>query len=863
MKNWLLRGMRDPFWWGAVAVFTVVQTVYLLTMTLSCPFWDSGEFIATSNVLGIPHPPGTPLYVLIGRVFALIPFGQIAARVNFLSAFSSALTALFSYLIIVNLARRRVRRPGEAGGSPRPRDASERRPGDAGPAPRRPEDSIDRWIALAGGVAGAFFIAFSRTFWENATEAEVYGLSSLVMVFCVWLILKWDASGAGGQRNNNYLLLIGYLLFAAIGIHMGSMLVAPALLLYVLLIAPQTVFNREFIPTFLAALGAALLFVAMRAAGFSVLLAMLAVVIGFGALVASRWGRLGRRNLAFWLIALAVLGLTAQLFLIIRARLDPPINEADPNNWESLWLVLSRDQYKPPNPFLKRQATWAVQFSQHFYRYWKDQFDLGLRPEWFSMFVPFAIGGIGAVSQALRDRRRFLLTAALVFFTSVFLVFYLNFKEDEVRDRDYFFVAGYHFFGLWIGLGVATIARWLRGEPQFVEGEWRQPPGGRLFGLGAAGVLVALSCLPLSHGWYRHDRTDFLVARDYAYNMLVPLEPNAIIFTNGDNDTFPLWYIQEVEGVRKDVRVVNLSLLNTHWYIRQVRDYAPRVRISFTESEIDRLQGVMLPDGKIVYVKDILVHDILAENPDRPIYLAVTVPDEMGLEKNLVMEGLVFRIVPEQGEAERCDVATTWRNLREVFLYRGLLDAQGYFDPNVYKDDNARKLIQNYVAAYVRLAHAHLRKNEEARALEALEYAQRINPAFPGVLYTLGYLRLEREEYSGAEEAFRELLAAGDRSPETYRLLAASIEAQGRLGDAETVYRDAVRRYPDDFDLTRMLFTYLWSQDKREAGIEVIQGWLNRHPNDTVTRQALDELLRPEGADSQAAPRIPAIRGAR
>jgi len=818
VKDWLQRGLRDPVWWGGAAVFAVTQTVYLLTMNLSCPFWDSGEFISTSYILGIPHPPGTPLYVLIGRLFTLFPIGTVASRVNFLSALSSALVALFSYLIIVDFAGRLRRREG---------------------------DAIDRWLAIAGGAAGAFFIAFSRTFWDNAIEAEVYALSSLVMVLCVWLVLKWERSGESAEtRNHGFLLLIGYLLFVAIGIHMGSMLVAPALFLYVLLIAPQTIFNRQFLGTVGVAALAAALFLIARAAGAAAGFALLLGTLAFAVFVAWKWQSLGRRNLAFWAIALAVTGLTVQLYLMVRAHLAPAINEADPGSWQNLWLVLSRDQYKPPNPFLTRQASYAVQFSKHFFRYWKDQFDLGIRPEWFSMLLPYALGGLGAVMQALRDRRRFLLAATLLFFSSVFLVFYLNFKADEVRDRDYFFVSGYHFFGLWIGLGVTALARWLRGEPQEVDGVRREPPGGRLFGLGAAGLMVALSFFPLAHGWYKHDRSDFLVARDYAYNMLQPLEQGAILFTNGDNDTFPLWYLQEVEGIRKDVRVVNLSLLNTHWYIRQIRDSEPRVRVSLTEKEIDSLQGVMLPDGTIVWVKDVMVHHILEENPERPTYLAVTVPDEMGLEKRLVMEGLVFRIVAEEGEAERCDIPTTWRNLREVFMYRGLLDEQGYFDARIYKDENAVKLIQNYVAAYVRLAHAHLRQNEDARAMEALDYAQRINPSFPGVLYTLGYLKLEREEYADAEKTFRNLILAGDASPEVFRLLAAAVEAQGRPGEIEVIYREAVRRNPDDFDLTRMLFTYLWSESRQDEAVTVVRGWLARHPNDTVTRQALDELLR-------------------
>jgi hypothetical protein len=834
MERWV-RKLRDPFVLGGLAAFLVSQITYLLTLTLSCPFWDSGEFIATSYVLGIPHPPGTPLYVLIGRLFSLIPIGQIATRINFISALAASLTVVFTYIVIVDLARRMW---------------------------RKAETWLDTWITVGGALTGALFLAFSRTFWDNAIEAEVYALSSLVMILTVWLALKWEASrDAAGRRDNNLLLLIVYLLFVAVGIHMGTLLVAPAIFLFVLLVAARTVLHRDVLLTLLGAAGAAILFMILEALQVPEGLALALATIGFGAMIAWKWSTLGRRNLAFWALALAVAGLTVQLFLIVRAQHHPPINEADPNNWQAFWLVLSRDQYKPPNPFLTRQAAWSIQFTRHFWDYWRDQYDLGVRPAWFGMLLPFMIGGLGAAVQALRDRRRFLLMLALVFFTTIFLVFYLNFKAEEVRARDYFFVAGFHFFTLWIGLGAITIARWLRGEPALVEGARRETTGSIVFGLGTAAILLALAFFPpLVHRpgqpsrWFLHDRTGFLVARDYAFNMLQPLEPNAIIFTNGDNDTFPLWYLQEVEKIRQDVRVVNLSLLNTQWYIRQIRDEAPKVRVSLTEDQIDELRGVLLPDGRVILIKDVMVRQILEDNPDRPIYLAVTVPDEMELEKRLVMEGLVFRIVSEEGEPERIDLPTTWNNLNQVYKYGGLLDAQGRYDTQVFKDENASRLIQNYVSAYVRVAHEALRQKDEALALQALERARTINPDFPGVAYTMGYLWLQSKAYDKAAAAFRELIEGGDRSTEAYRLLGASLAGQGKQAEAELAYREMVRNNPEDFDAYRVLFTHLWETDKKEEGVGLIREWLQRHPDDTATRQALEELNRSSRSDTEPAP---------
>jgi Flp pilus assembly protein TadD len=722
-------------------------------------------------------------------------------------------------------------------------------------------------------MTGAFFMAFSRSFWDSAIEAETYALASFVMVFTIWLMLRWAETGARGRFDPRYLLLAGYLLFLSIGIYLGSMIVAPALFLFMIVVSPRTFFQARVLGGLAVAFAALIVFALLRVAGVSVGLALLLALLGYAGFLAWKWSALGPRNLASWLVALAFLGLTVQLFLLIRARLNPMINEADPSNWQNLWLVLSRDQYKPPNPFVKRQAAWSIQFGKHFWRYWRDQYHLGIRPEWFAMALPYALGICGAVVQAMRDHRRFWLMFGLIFMTTVFLVFYLNFKEDEVRDRDYFFTAGYHFFALWIGLGAVVVARWLRGEGRPAAPGAAPAPADtpapavalrrparldNVFGLGTAAIFVILSLFPARHGWFEHDRTHFQVARDYAYNMLVALEPNAVIFTNGDNDTFPLWYLQEVEKIRRDVRVVNLSLLNTPWYIRQIRDYEPRVRITLPDRDIDELRGVMLPSGKVVYIKDVMVHHIVEENPDRPVYIAVTVPELMDLEKRLVMEGLVFRVVPEEGEPERIDVAKTWKNLREVYRYPGLLDAQGNYDASVYKDGTARKLVQNYVAAYVKIAHDALKRNDEARAMEALDYARGISPNFPGVLYTLGYLWMQKSDYPRAEQAFRQMIGGGDTSAEAYQLLGASLEAQGRLADAEDAYRQAVDLHPDDFDAARVLFTLLWDQtERRDQAVEVIEGWLRRHPSDSATRAALQRLLQSDSAGTpapQAAP---------
>ena len=152
--------------------------------------------------MGVPHQPGTPLYVLVGRVFDIV-FGsaditqasmRTAWAVNFMSAFFSALAVMFVYLIIWELARRAD--PGRG------------------------------WLAHVGGVVGAFFLAFSETFWNNAIEAEVYGLSAFMMALLTWLAIRWY-DHREHRGSNNLLLLMIYLLGLGVGFHLGSVLVYP------------------------------------------------------------------------------------------------------------------------------------------------------------------------------------------------------------------------------------------------------------------------------------------------------------------------------------------------------------------------------------------------------------------------------------------------------------------------------------------------------------------------------------------------------------------------------------------------------------------------------------------------------------
>jgi len=222
-------------------------------------------------------------------------------------------------------------------------------------------------------------------------------------------------------------------------------------------------------------------------------------------------------------------------------------------------------------------------------------------------FIPFIVGMFGFIFQFLRDNRRWIVVLLLFFLTGLAIIIYGNSPPIEPRERDYIFAASFWAFCIWLGLGVVAIIDFIR---KYVKG---------MAGVGLGILLAAIAPLLMGmKGWDDHDRSGRPAARDFAANYLNSCAPNAILFTQGDNDTYPLWYAQEVEGIRKDVRVVNLSLLGVDWYIDQLRykqnDAAP-VPINYTPDKyrgtlrdqvIHRENNAIAPADRYIDLKQIL-----------------------------------------------------------------------------------------------------------------------------------------------------------------------------------------------------------------------------------------------------------------
>ncbi|MCK4546050.1 MAG: DUF2723 domain-containing protein [Candidatus Eisenbacteria sp.] len=743
----------------ASAVTAIVLILYGITISPTVSFWDSGEFIATAYTLGIPHPPGTPLYVLVGRLFSMLPFPEAALGVNWFSALTGALAVLFLYLSLVRIVRM-----------------------------WRPErDFRNNLVVYSGAAAGGLFAAFASTYWTNAIEAEVYAASGLLQSFGVWLMLKWG-EGPREPGRKNLVLVVAYLMALGIGLHLGTYLAAFSFLAFIIVIDWRLLLDSKFMGM---------------------------------------------------VIALSVLGALVHIFLPIRSALQPGIDESSPQTFTSFFDFVNRKQYKPMTLF-HRQASWAFQFG-HFWRYFLEQYmgDGTTLTRLIARFLP-ALGLMGLWIHLKRERRTFMMLGSLFLFSGLWLIVYMNFTAHEVRERDYFYTYAFFLFSGYMGIGGGELIGrlWQR----LSRGGWnpRVP---------ATVLAVILALLPLGVAathFDSHDRRGDFNAHDYAHNILVGLEPDAVIFTNGDNDTFPLWFLQEVKGFRKDVRVVNLSLLNTPWYILQLKHAEPTVPMRLSDEEIKKLMPVRLADGQIVLVRDIGVRDILMaigeDGWKRPVYFAVTVPslEEMGLGDNLILEGLVFRVVPSR--TEEIDLAKTEENLFEKYKFRGLLDENWNLRDDVYRDSNTRSLMTNYSAAFIRLAYLHSQRSEYEKSVRECEIAGMITPNYPPYKQLMVPIYVNAGMLDEAEEFARRLLERNPNDMEGYRKLSYVLEQRGRWEEAAAALEEAIEFVPDDPLLYNDLMILYEKHGEKGKVLDIVNRWIVLHPDDEGSKKLIRSL---------------------
>ncbi len=605
----------------AALVGLVVLILYVLTLSPTTAMWDTSEYIAAAKTLGIPHPPGNPVFVLVAHAFAALPFPvSYAERVNLLSATTSAMSAALWFLV----AHRSLKGWG-----------------------------LTRTPRIVIAVACAWLGATAFTVWnQSVVNEKVYTLAMLGLAASSWAALRWHDAPAQSRRADGFLLLVAYLCGLGYANHPAGFLPIPAFGLFVLLRRPATVLRWKLI------VGAA---------------------------------------------AVLFVGLTPFAFMPVRAAHFPGINEGSPTsclNGPELSCTLSdktiarvsgiiqREQYGGHN-VAERQAPIGAQVGM-WWLYFKWQW---MRDAWTgnpaaqlalaTLFL--GLGVLGGIVHYQRDKGSFAFVAPLMFTLTPLLIFYLNFKYGhsqaldlgdtvprEVRDRDYFYLWSFATWGLWAGLGLGAIWQW---TAQAIG-----KSSARAWQLASPVLLIAL--IPLVTNAKDAPRTGQTFTADWARDLLQSVEPYGILITAGDNDSFPVWYAQQVEGVRRDVTIALIPYLNMDWYAHQlIRErvtaydgtgipaYAPLAGalptgpvVALTPEQADSLPpaielrqpaafkhggiDAVVPAGYLTRDQLMVLQFIKDAFPARPIHFSIgPYARSLGLEEYVVTQGLTQRLL--------------------------------------------------------------------------------------------------------------------------------------------------------------------------------------------------------------------------
>jgi hypothetical protein len=684
--------------------FAIAAIVLGLAAEPTGSLWDCGEFIAGAYKLQVVHPPGAPVFLLVGRLFAWVGSmfssdpATIAYSVNLLSAICTALMALFvcwSTTILARLAL--VGRDAEPVGA--------------------------QAIATVGaGIVAGLAAAFTSSIWFSAVEGEVYAMSTFFTAMTMWSVLKWYNLPDTAEADK-WLVFTFYSTALSIGVHLLSLLTFPALaMLYyfkkskkptvtgtlvssvigvVFIVAIQKLIITgipnmwaSFDKTFVNSFGLPFF------SGIILVLLIFAGAIWYGLHWAKRTknGLLQRVIVAFSVVVLAYFSYG---MVIIRANANPPINMNDPSDPMRLLPYLNREQYgerpllrgpdfdaqpvgmnsedrlgrvgnryetvdekvdykydpadqklfprmsdfsqgrpklyrqwidKPTGPLTlgdNIKFFWRYQIGWMYCRYFMWNFsgrqngDQGYYSwdpssgNWITgidfldearlgnlkelpeaeknnmaknkyYMIPFLLGLFGAYFHYRRRPKDFAAILALFIITGIGIIVYSNQPPNEPRERDYVLAGSFFTYCIWIGLSVVAIFELLKKSLSSIAA-----PIAIVVGLTAPILMV-------TQNWDDHSRAKHFASRDYASNFLNSCAPNAIIFTYGDNDTYPLWYCQEVENIRTDVRVVNLSLIAVDWYIGQLRravNNSPAIEMSIPQEKLRGYKRVQIPFG--------------------------------------------------------------------------------------------------------------------------------------------------------------------------------------------------------------------------------------------------------------------------
>jgi tetratricopeptide (TPR) repeat protein len=483
------------------AVFAVAILLYTVTLAPTVTLVDSGELIVAARGLGVAHPPGFPLWVMLAHLASLLPFGNVAVRINFSSALFAALACAMLTLVVAELM------------ITGPHAASKKRTKKAAQRSRKREDSTgNRFLIFASAVGAGLLMAFSRTLWSYATITEVYALNALLILVVFFLMVRWrrrvvESQGDPGKQvtaHDRWLYAAALVFGLATGVHhvtVGLTLPAIAAVVY-------TTQGRRF-------------FTSRRL--------LYAALISVGGLVA------------------------VYAYLPIAASRSPAINWGNPRSLQEIWWHLTGRQYRVFLSFSPSiMGTQFVEFCRMLLR------EFG--PAWLPLSLVVAFAGFRSAFRQDRTSFWFLL---LIIIADV--AYGINWGDPHSEDKDAYYLPTFVSIAIAAGLGIRWLIQLNASKAMALQ---------RTYWIAAMAVVLT-SATAFAANWPFNNRRHYYIAEDYVQNLFSTIAPDGLLLTQDWQVVSPMFYAQEIEQRRRDVKVVDINLLRRSWYFEYLQHAHP------------------------------------------------------------------------------------------------------------------------------------------------------------------------------------------------------------------------------------------------------------------------------------------------
>ncbi|MEW6095147.1 MAG: DUF2723 domain-containing protein [bacterium] len=719
-------------------LFLISLQVYLKTLTPTLPFGDSGNFITCAYTLGITQPTGYPTYLMIGHLFTYLPLGNIAYRINLISAVAAALACMILYLLLLKFQSFR-------------------------PYKQDRKDSLV--VHYTPPVVAALLLAVSSTFWSQAVVTEVYTLNALFLLSMVLLLVIWreriiNYNSQINSKVNLPLYLFAFVCGVSFTHQLSTIFIIPAAIFWIL-ITDKKIFLE--------------------------------------------YKRLGL------LILLFLIGLLPYLYLPIRASM-----EAEPA-WRDTSTLSEIINHITGKEFQDRMTFLSVNEFKEIKEWVFHLVNIVKLKEYFNLFIKqftIYIWWIGIIGLWILFKNNFKLLLLLVLIFIADVLYSINY---QIFDIEVYYIPSFVIWAVFIGCGIKGIinlVKVVRGKSSFIK-------------IGGSYILCTLflfsPIIAYSQNYYQNNKSRYYFAYDFAQNILRQLPEKSILIAQAEPDILTTWYHRYIEKAREDVAIVRVYNLNEAWYISEIKNRYPWLKIELNEEPVKGLYSHYQPIFKRILNDNIDSFSIYFVFKDALI-------TNVGIEKGYsIEEGILSKCLKEKTE-----VINTLKNPN--YIYRGI------FDKEIYKDFWAKVAIRRYGIDYNDRGREYFRVKKYIDAEASFKMAINLIPEGIEYYYNLGLVYFNQKRYDLAIKTFQKALKLDSKYINAYKSIGNIYEKLGNIKEAINNYKKVVEIDTQDIKMHNALARVYYKDGMLDKVIEECKEIIRIDPNNIEAYEDLGSI---------------------